>query len=87
MFDFGRITLFYLGYRFSKHKMTICSKNFGGAKAPRPPGYAYGGSTAPANKTKERFLVPGELSRLLNFSVNCLNRRLTFLTLAKLEVQ
>jgi len=30
MFDFRRITLFCLGYRLSKHKMTICSKNLGG---------------------------------------------------------
>ena len=38
MFDFRRITLFCLVKRFSKHKMTICSKNWGGLG---PPGYAY----------------------------------------------
>ena len=42
MFDFGRITLFCLEKRFSKHKMTILSKNLWGAMAPlAPPGYAY----------------------------------------------
>jgi len=30
MFVFWRITLFCLGYRFSKHKITVCSKNFFG---------------------------------------------------------
>jgi len=30
MFDFGRITLFCLEKRLSKHKMTIFSKNLGG---------------------------------------------------------
>ena len=30
MFDFGRITLLCLEKRFSKHKMTIFSKNLGG---------------------------------------------------------
>jgi len=30
MFDFRRIGLFCLGYRLSKHKITICSKHFGG---------------------------------------------------------
>jgi len=39
MFDFRQITLFCLGYRLSKHKMTICSENRGGAS---PPGYACG---------------------------------------------
>jgi len=28
MFDFRRITLFCLGYRLTKDKMTICAKNF-----------------------------------------------------------
>jgi len=32
MFDFRRITLFHLEKRLSKHKMTIFSKNFGGAQ-------------------------------------------------------
>ena len=42
MFDFGRITLFCLEKRLSKHKMTICSKNLSGAMAPLvPPGYVY----------------------------------------------
>jgi len=36
MVDFRRITLLCLGHRFSKHKMTICSKNLGGW-APRLP--------------------------------------------------
>jgi len=36
-FDFRRITLFYLGYRFSKHKIAIYSKNFLGGMPPRPP--------------------------------------------------
>jgi len=36
-FDFRRITLFCLGYRLSKHKMTIYAKNFGkGAWDPDP---------------------------------------------------
>jgi len=30
MFDFNRITLFYLEKRLSKHKMTIFSKHLGG---------------------------------------------------------
>ena len=43
MFDFRRITLFYLEKRLSKHKMTIYSKNFVGGMAPFAlPGYAYG---------------------------------------------
>jgi len=43
MFDFGRITLFCLGKRLSKHKMTIFSKTLGGAWPLWPsPGYAYG---------------------------------------------
>jgi len=42
MFGFRRITLFCLEKRFSKHKMTIFSKNLGGAMAPlAPTGYAY----------------------------------------------
>ena len=43
MFVFWRITLFCLGYRFSKHKITVCSKNFFGEghDAVGPPGYAY----------------------------------------------
>ena len=39
MVDFRRITPFCLGYRLSKHKMTIFLKNFLGAMA--LPGYAY----------------------------------------------
>jgi len=42
MFDFRRITLFRLEKRFSMHKITIFSKNFGGGMAPlATPGYAY----------------------------------------------
>jgi len=41
MFDFTRITLFCLEKRSSKHKMTVFSKNSGGAMALSPPGYAY----------------------------------------------
>ena len=37
MFDFRRITLFYLEKRLSKHKMTIFSKNLVGAMAPLTP--------------------------------------------------
>jgi len=44
MFDYRRITLFCLEKRFSKHKMTIFSKNFGGHGPFGPPGYAYGGT-------------------------------------------
>ena len=44
MFDFRRTTLFCLGKRFSKHKMTIFSKNVWGGIAPLdPPGHAYEG--------------------------------------------
>jgi len=42
MFDFKRATVFCLGYRLSKHKITICSKHFGGHDPLGPPGYAYG---------------------------------------------
>jgi len=50
MFDFRRITLFCLAKRLSKHKMTIFSKNLGGALAPlAPPGYAYGHGDAVAS--------------------------------------
>jgi len=42
MLDFSRITLFCLEKRLSKHKMTMFSKNLGGAMAHlAPPGYAY----------------------------------------------
>jgi len=41
MFDFRRITLFCLGKRLSKHKITIFSKNFGGNGPFAPPGYVY----------------------------------------------
>jgi len=41
IFDFRRITLFFLEKRFSKHKMTIYSKNSGGIAPLFPPGYAY----------------------------------------------
>jgi len=37
MFDIMRITLFCLKKRLSKHKMTICSKNFLGGMAPMAP--------------------------------------------------
>jgi len=30
MFDFGRITVIYFGYRFSKHKKARYAKNLGG---------------------------------------------------------
>ena len=40
-FVFRRITLFCLGYRLSKHKMAISSKNLGGPWPARPPGYTY----------------------------------------------
>jgi len=30
MFDFRRITLICLGYRLTKHEMTICFENLGG---------------------------------------------------------
>ena len=42
MFDFRQKALFCLGYRLSKHKMTINSKNFGGHGPFGPPlGHAY----------------------------------------------
>jgi len=42
MFDFRRITLFWLEKRLSKHKMAIFSTNLEGAMALLvPPGYAY----------------------------------------------
>ena len=41
MFDFRRITPFCLGYRLSKHKMTICSNHLGEHGPVGPPGYAY----------------------------------------------
>jgi len=42
MFDFRPVTLFSLGYRLSKHKMTIFAKNLEGSMTPwDPPGYAY----------------------------------------------
>jgi len=42
MVGFRRITLFCLGYRLSKHKMTIRFKNFFGGHCPvGPPGYSY----------------------------------------------
>jgi len=47
MFDFRRVTLFCLEKRFSKHKITIFSKNFGGPWPHWPPtryAYALGGS-------------------------------------------
>jgi len=37
MFDFRRITLFWLEKRLSKHKMTMFSKNLGVGMAPLPP--------------------------------------------------
>jgi len=37
MFDFRRITLFYLEKRLSKHKITIYSKNLGGPWPLWPP--------------------------------------------------
>jgi len=36
MFDFRRIRLFCLGYRLSKHEVTICSENAGEAPCLRP---------------------------------------------------
>jgi len=44
MFDLGRITLFCLGYRLAKHKMTIVLKIGGGPWPCRSPGYAYASS-------------------------------------------
>jgi len=41
MFDFRRITLFCLEKRFSKHKISIFSKNLGGMASLALPGYAY----------------------------------------------
>jgi len=41
IFDFRRITLFCLEKCLSKHKMTICSKNWGGHSPFGPPRYAY----------------------------------------------
>ena len=41
MFDCRRITLFCLGKRLSKHKITIFSKNFGGPWPLCSPGYTY----------------------------------------------
>ena len=41
--DFRLATVFCMGYRLSKHKMTIYSKTLGGGHGPvGPPGYAYG---------------------------------------------
>ena len=40
MFDFRRATVFCLGYRISKHKMTRYAKNLGHGPL-APPGYAY----------------------------------------------
>jgi len=37
MFNFRRTTLFCLGYRFTKHKMTIYAKNLWGAMTPWSP--------------------------------------------------
>ena len=37
MYDFRRITLFYLERRLSKHKMTIFSKHLWETMAPLPP--------------------------------------------------
>ena len=39
MFDFRRITLFCLEKRLSKHKVTVCSGNLGGAMVPLPPSW------------------------------------------------
>jgi len=41
MFDFRRITLFFLEKRLSKHKIAIFSKHLGGHGPFAPPGYAY----------------------------------------------
>jgi len=41
MFDFRRVTVFYLVYRLSNHKTTRYAKNLGGGPL-GPPGYAYG---------------------------------------------
>jgi len=41
MFDFRRITLFFLEKRLSKNKMAACSKILGGTDPLAPPGYAY----------------------------------------------
>jgi len=47
-------TLFCLGYRLSKHKMTMCSKNLG-ARPLWPPGYAYGCRSWGCNRTPKSF--------------------------------
>jgi len=47
MFD-RRITLFCLEKRFSKHNITIFSKNFGAMAPLAPPGYAYATENAVA---------------------------------------
>ena len=57
MFDFRRITLFCFEKRFSKHKMTMYSKNLFGSMAPLPPGYAYGSYSA----YQLRWRVPNQL--------------------------
>jgi len=46
MFDFRRMALFCLGYRLSKHKMTIYAKNFGWAWPLGPRGYTYAGKAS-----------------------------------------
>jgi len=41
MLDFRQIALLCLGYRLSKHKITICSEHFGGHGPLGHLGYAY----------------------------------------------
>ena len=55
IFDFRRITLFCLDKRFSKHKMTIFSKNLGGLWPLWPPlGYAYAFISTPGHHKNRR---------------------------------
>jgi len=63
MFDFRRATIFCLGHRFSKHKITRCAKSLGGMAPWAPPGYVYdsrknvvNASTACVLKTKGQSL-------------------------------
>jgi len=59
MFDVRRITLFCLEKRFSKHKMTIFSKNLGRHGTFGPPGYAYG-------PVLHKFFIPVPVTGLKN---------------------
>jgi len=56
MFDFRRITLFCLGYRISRHKMSISSKNWG-VMAPCSSGYTYACPLINECKTKNWYIA------------------------------